>query len=644
MLRSFAIGQCRLGKRGGLGKIWERCAIRASSRASISNGSEGATCPGLDKVDSREEILQRMRKADEYDVLVVGGGATGAGVALDAVTRGLKVAMVEREDFGSGTSSRSTKLLWAGIRYLANGFATLFQWKMITHPRQTIRGFYETFKMVMGCQRERNHLLSTAPHLTNWIPLVVPIDRWILWPPPMKCLPAALGPLGVYWIFFKFYDLLAMFKCPPSYAMTTSKVGRVFPQLDSRLKYALVFYEGQHDDSRTNIAIALTAAENGADVANHTEVIKFITNKDLNISAEPDAIKGAILRDCVTGSEFTIRSKSVVMCGGPFTDQLRDMEAKEGKAKPVVSGAAGTHIVLPGYYCPSDIGMVDMGTSDGRILFYLPWEGHTVVGTTDVKCGITNRPVPTEEEIDWILNETNSYLSEECKVSRKDVLSAWSGIRPLAIDPHAEPDGPVSRDHIVSVNPTTKAVFVAGGKWTTYREMAEDAIDKLIDLHPNLKKISTPCKTLSIPLLGAKGYSRNLSVALAKEFKLPQDVGERIARSYGGRARDVCLLITSQDIETGILLLPGFPYLKAEVRYACREQARTVEDVLSRRTRLSYLNLNAAKTAIPLISEIMAQELGWSKEKMKEEEEAAFDFLKSFAGPSPAQALQELDA
>eukprot|EP00466_Bigelowiella_natans_P006336 jgi/Bigna1/89985/estExt_fgenesh1_pg.C_590113 len=502
------------------------------------------------------------------------------------------------------------------------------------------------------------------------MPLAVPIDRWFIWPPPMNCPPAAFGPLGVYWIFFKFYDLLAKFSCPPSFAMSKSRLLREFPQLSHSLKYAMVFYEGQHNDSRTNIAIALTAAENGATVLNHAEVAKLH-----KAPGGDGTVSGAVVRDLITNEEITIkldsafnlssldknkqtislifsrlmkiRCKSVVMCGGPFTDELRDMEdeeegeGKEKVASKVINGAAGTHVVLPGYLCPRNCGMVDMATSDGRILFYLPWEGHTLVGTTDVKCDVTDRPIPTEEEIDWIIGETNNYLTPECQVTRKDVLSAWSGIRPLAVDPHADPNAPASRDHVVSVNPKTKAVFVAGGKWTTYREMAEDAIDNLLQVHPDLAAKASSCKSLSVPLLGAEGYCRTLPIQLSKSFNLPIQVCEHLARDYGGRAADVCALIgDAVATEEGDprLLAAGYPYLKAEVRYACREHARTVEDIISRRTRLAYLNVKDAQKAIPIVAEIMAEELRWNVEETQKQMVDAAAFLDTFAGPEPAIA------
>eukprot|EP00470_Lotharella_oceanica_P012349 CAMPEP_0170194058 /NCGR_PEP_ID=MMETSP0040_2-20121228/58366_1 /TAXON_ID=641309 /ORGANISM="Lotharella oceanica, Strain CCMP622" /LENGTH=434 /DNA_ID=CAMNT_0010442871 /DNA_START=58 /DNA_END=1362 /DNA_ORIENTATION=- len=424
---------------------------------------------------------------------------------------------------------------------------------------------------------------------------------------------------------------------------------RLFPQLDERIKYACVFYEGQHDDARTNLSIALTAAEHGAVIANHAEVTKLLKNSEISDGSPgegvPDnsrdsaVITGAEIRCRISGESLRVRAKSVVMCGGPFTDWLREKEANDTKITPVVNGAAGSHIVLPGYLCPSDTGMVDMATSDGRILFYLPWEGHTLVGTTDVKCSITDRPIPTEEEIKWIIDETNNYLSPQCQVTRKDVLSAWSGIRPLAGDPHAAPGAPASRDHVVSVNPTTKVVFVAGGKWTTYREMAEDAIDRLLETHPSLSTTAGPCKTLSVDLLGAEGYDRNLAVSLAKKHGLSIEVGARLARCYGGRAVDVCHVFEEIPQYKGPIV-DGYPYLLAEIPYACREQARTIEDILSRRTRLSYLNLDAAYRAIPVVAEVMADTLGWSASETSRQIKEAESFLETFAGPEPAAALK----
>lgn len=229
------------------------------------------------------------------------------------------------------------------------------------------------------------------------------------------------------------------------------------------MKYCSIFYEGQHDDARTNLALAQTSAQHGAAVANYVEVQGLLKDP------LTQKVIGVVAKDLLSNELFEVHAKSIVFCGGPFTDELRKLE--DPNCKNVVSGAGGIHIVLPSYYAPNGIGLVDMSTSDGRFLFFLPWEGHVVVGTTDHATKPTMRPIATEDEIKWVLAEASKYLSPELKVRREDVLSAWSGIRPLAADPHAQDTASVSRDHVISYNKETGVVFVAGGKWTTYREM-----------------------------------------------------------------------------------------------------------------------------------------------------------------------------
>lgn len=255
--------------------------------------------------------------------------------------------------------------------------------------------------------------------------------------------------------------------------MTRSRARRKFPQLaNSEIKYCPVFYEGQHNDARTNLAIGMTAALYGADMLNYCEVVKFIYEND----DSEGKVTGAIVRDTLTGESFPIRAKSVLICAGVFTDELRRL--KSPTCKSAVEGASGVHIVLPSYYAPSGFGLVDMNTSDGRFLFFLPWQGHVLVGTTDHQCAPTTRPVPMESEIQWILTEAAKYLSPELRLRRQDVLSAWKGIRPLATDPNTtstsnsvEETSQASRDHVISVDKKSNVVFIAGGKWTTYREM-----------------------------------------------------------------------------------------------------------------------------------------------------------------------------
>ena len=248
-------------------------------------------------IPNREECLSRLKSGKEYDILIVGGGSTGSGAALDAATRGLTTACIEIEDFSSGTSSRSTKLIWGGSRYLVQALVALFHHdlRIIRRPKETINKFLEDFRMVFNCHKERKFLLQTQSHLTSWLPIAVPLTKWIIWPPPFGYPPAALGPLGLFSLFFWFYDSLSGFSCPPSHIMTKSRARRKFPQLaNNKIIYSSVFYEGQHDDSRTNLAIAQTAALEGADMVNYCSMISVVKN-DLGRTV------GVIAKDQLTG-------------------------------------------------------------------------------------------------------------------------------------------------------------------------------------------------------------------------------------------------------------------------------------------------------------------------------------------------------
>jgi glycerol-3-phosphate dehydrogenase len=469
------------------------------------NPSHPKAVPGPTGVPSRHAQVQRLMASsvdDPYDVLVIGGGATGAGIALDAVTRELdsnsnhannplkKIACIERGDFASETSSRSTKLIWAGIRYLATASATLLSKNLWHSPLATVQEFVGEMKMVLNCHRERRYMTSVQPHLTNWVPIAIPFSTWHVSPPPFGHWLFGFFPILAPAVL-KLYDAMSSFTCPPSYVMGSARAKAVFPQLCDRvIKYCAVFYEAQHNDARTNIAIALTAAEHGAHISNYIEMIDVLRDSSDNNSQKVVGVRAV---DRMTGIEFDIHAKQVVFAGGPFTDSLRQLEfqsegntepttttntssnpVKEAIMKPAVNGASGTHLVLPGYYCPNNMGLLDYNTSDGRFLFFLPWEKHTLVGTTDTKCAAETLPKPPEDEVQWLLNECSKYLSPDLRVRRSDVLSAWRGWRPLAVDPHAPPGAPASRDHIISFNPESGVLFVAGGKWTTWREMAQD--------------------------------------------------------------------------------------------------------------------------------------------------------------------------
>ena len=433
--------------------------ILGSSSAAVpppTYGPDGSfTMPKFPRVKSRMEQLADLRRSSdavagaEYDMLVIGAGATGAGVALDAATRGLRVAVVERDDFSSGTSSKSTKLVHGGVRYLEKAV-----WNLD----------YSQYQLVREALKERKYFLQTAPHLSMWLPIMLPLDKW--WKAPY------------YWAGTKFYDFLAASEgIESSYFLTRSKALEAFPMLkQTDLVGALVYYDGAHNDSRMNVSIAVTAALYGATVANHTEVTSLI--KD-----DSGRLCGATVKDCVAerdgkpAEDITIRAKCIVNCTGPFTDSIRKMD--DQKCKEIVAPSSGVHVILPGYYSPAKMGLIDPSTSDGRVIFFLPWQGNTIAGTTDSPCAISPNPLPDEESIKWILGEISRYLSPEINVRRGDVLAAWSGIRPLVKDPKAKNTESLVRNHLVDVSPSG-LLTCAGGKWTTYRQMAEECVDAAV--------------------------------------------------------------------------------------------------------------------------------------------------------------------
>lgn len=285
------------------------------------------------------------------------------------------------------------------------------------------------------------------------------------------------------------------------------------------------------------------------------------------------------------------------------------------------------------------MGLLDFNTSDGRFLFMLPWEGSTLVGTTDQKGPALTSPSPPEDEIEWLLEECSKYLTPDLKVRRSDVLSAWRGWRPLAADPHAPPGAPVSRDHIISENPETGTIMIAGGKWTTWREMAQDAVDRVVGEN------GPKCTTLETKLFGGDGYTKTLSIELIQKYGMSQGVAEHLVKAYGARAWEICEYVQPTGKrwpKFGNLLIEGYHYIDAEIIWACREYACTIEDVLSRRTRLAFLNKDAALEAIPVVADIMAKELGWSASVKKKQIQAADKYVHSYGGIISDKAEEKL--
>ncbi|NXM53793.1 GPDM protein, partial [Illadopsis cleaveri] len=370
---------------------------------------------------TREQQILALQSSGEFDVLVIGGGATGCGCALDAATRGLKTALLERDDFSSGTSSRSTKLIHGGVRYLQKAIMNLD---------------FEQYRMVKEALEERAQLLHSAPHLSAPLPIMLPIYKW--W------------QLPYYWVGIKLYDLVAGSQClKSSYVLTKARALELFPMLRrDKLVGAIVYYDGQHNDARMNLAIALTAARYGAATANYTEVRHLLKSPDTGSGRQ--RVCGVRCRDVISGKEFDVRAKCVINATGPFTDSVRKMDDQE--VPNICQPSAGVHIVMPGYYSPDNMGLLDPATSDGRVIFFLPWEKMTIAGTTDSPTDVTSHPIPTEEDINFILSEVRNYLGADVEVRRGDVLAAWSGIRPLVTNPDSKDTQSLSRNHVVTVS------------------------------------------------------------------------------------------------------------------------------------------------------------------------------------------------
>ncbi|XP_048454992.1 glycerol-3-phosphate dehydrogenase, mitochondrial [Rhincodon typus] len=548
------------------------------------------------QLPSRDSQLNTLKTVKEFDILVIGGGATGSGCALDAVTRGLKTALIERGDFSSGTSSKSTKLIHGGVRYLQKAFMNLD---------------FEQYKLVKEALMERANLLEIAPHIAKQLPIMIPLYRW--W------------QLPYYWAGIKMYDFMAGSQClANSYVLTKSSALELFPMLrKDKLIGAIVYYDGQHNDARMNLTIALTAARYGAAIANYVEAVSLLKTRDPDTNKE--YICGARCRDIETGELFDVKAKCVINATGPFTDSLRQMD--DENVEKICQPSSGVHIVLPGYYSPEAMGLLDPATSDGRVIFFLPWEKVVIAGTTDTPTEVTSKPKPHEEEINFILKEIRNYLNSDVEVRRGDVLAAWSGIRPLVSDPNSKDTQSISRSHVVTVT-ESRLVTIAGGKWTTYRKMAEDTIDAAVKAC-NLD-FAEPCKTVGLLLEGSHKWTPTLYITLVQYYGLGSEVAQHLSSTYGDKAFQVARLaqVTGKRWPVvGKRLVAEFPYIEAEVKYAVKEYACTAIDILARRTRLAFVNVQAAEEALPRIVEIMAGELNWSEKRMQDELAAVQDFL-----------------
>ena len=505
-------------------------------------------------------MYRRLRgHTGPWDLIVVGGGATGVGVAIDGATRGYDVLLLEQHDFGKGTSSRSTKLVHGGVRYLEQG----------------------NLSLVMEALKERGLLLQNAPHLVRNLGFVVPNYDW--WEAPF------------YGVGLKLYNLLAgKYGFGASRILSKEETLQQLPTIRTEgLRGGVIYFDGQFDDSRLLINLVATAFEQGAVLLNYAQVTGLSKDSD-------GFVDGVRVHDMETAEEFEARGKVVINATGPFSDTLRRLA--DPNVQPMIAPSQGIHLVFDGSFLASDSAIMVPHTSDGRVMFAIPWHGHTVVGTTDTPIAEASlEPIAMEQEIEFILQTAALYLAK--KPTRADVLSVFAGIRPLVRSSDSGNTAALSRDHTIRIE-KSGMITICGGKWTTYRHMAEDCVDQAATL---ARLPERPCVTARLNIHGFHPNSAKFD-ALAV---------------YGSDAPAVEALI-EEDATLAAPLHPSLPYIGAEVIWAARqEMARTVEDVLARRTRALFLNAQAAVDMAPHVANLLARELE-RREAWKEAQVASF--------------------
>jgi glycerol-3-phosphate dehydrogenase len=512
----------------------------------------------------RENLVQRIEEhgAKEWDMIIIGGGATGLGVALDAVSRGYEPLLIEQSDFSKGTSSRSTKLVHGGVRYLAQGDIAL----------------------VREALRERGLLKKNAPHLVQNETFVIPGYKW--W------------TRYYYTIGLTMYDLLSgKLSLGRSRPISKKEAVRRLPTIRQEgLRGGVIYHDGQFDDSRLSINLVQTIVEHGGIALNYAEVTGLIKNSD--------KVAGVRMKDRETGKTYDLKARSVINATGVFVDEIMKMDKDEHKE--MVRPSQGVHIVLEKDFLPGEDAIMIPKTDDGRVLFAVPWHNKVVVGTTDTPLDEHSlEPVAMEEEIDFILKTAQKYLAK--KPTRKDVKSVFAGLRPLAAPKEGDTKTKeISRSHKLIVS-DSGLITITGGKWTTFRKMGEDTVNKAESFLKIGKKRSTSDG------LKIHGHEENVDFSDPLYF-------------YGSDKNEVKAL-AEKESALKENLHEDYEHIKAEVIWAARhEMARTVEDFLARRVRMLFLDAKAAIDMAPAVAELMAQELGYD-EKWIDDQVHAFTKL-----------------
>ncbi|OJT19317.1 glycerol-3-phosphate dehydrogenase [Archangium sp. Cb G35] len=543
----------------------------------------------------RSERLLAL-SSTEFDLLVIGGGVTGSGIARDASLRGLRVALVEREDFASGTSSRSSRLIHGGVRYLEHGHLGL----------------------VFESSIERYRLLRLAPHLVRPLAFVWPvyqgarIPRWKL----------AAG--------LKLYDALALFRnVKGSRSLNASQLSEAVPGLRTDgLRGGSRYYDAATDDARLTFINALAASEAGAIVLNHVSVRSLVV--------QDGRARGATVVDSLTGQQLTIRARAIVNATGPWSDEIRKLDAANNGNGPTVRGSKGVHISVPRERLPTDCALTLLSPVDGRVMFILPAHSHTIIGTTET----ATRAHPSEvrasvSDVDYLLTSANGFFPN-AHLAREDVVSAWAGIRPLVASAYsgAGDAGSASREHAIHTSPTG-VLAISGGKLTTYRVMARDMVDA-VEHALGLPHRKAP--THSLPLPGGDIPSLDAELASARSTVGHEDIATHLVRAYGSRWRQVWALTREQPFLSEPLA-PGLPYIRAEaVHGVTHELVHTLSDLLVRRLKVSFETRDLGRAAARIAASDMAPLLGWSPQDVERQLADYSRDVERLFGIDPADA------
>ncbi len=518
----------------------------------------------MDRISLLNDI---KREGPYWDVIVIGGGATGLGTALESVSRGYRTLLLEQSDFAKATSSRSTKLVHGGVRYLQQGNVSL----------------------VMEALKERGRLLQNAPHIAHNLPFVVPVYEW--WDGPF------------YGVGMKLYDMLAgKLGLGPSKLLSREETLKRLPNVESKgLKSGVIYHDGQFDDSRLAVSLAQSIADGGGVPLNYVKVTSF--------KKRGKHITGVNARDMETGEDLEFDGRVVVNASGIFSDVTRQMD--DPAEESLMAPSQGVHLVLDRSFLPGESAIMVPKTADGRVLFAVPWHGRTIVGTTDTAVkDVSLEPRAQADEIQFLLEHAAIYLDRD--PSREDVLSMYCGIRPLVRSPGDKGTAALARDHVLMIS-DSNLVSITGGKWTTYRKMAEDTVDAAA-LVAGLEE--QPSRTKALRLHGW--------------VKTPHET-DGLLSLYGSDGPSVRRVMREKP-GWDEPLHPNLPYFVGEVAWgARREMARTVEDVLARRTRSLLLNARASIEVAPKVAEILAAELGkdeaWQKAQVQEYEANARGYV-----------------